>query len=102
MNLVRYTNGVGHLIMSIVCTISGIALILIPNLDATTRGVGVTLIMTVQGYWFVSGSAKQVASEVVSQMNQSGGPNTPPASAASIAVSSVPIVKVTQQPPATQ
>lgn len=63
--------------MSVICTMSGIALMLIPNLDATTRGVGVTLIMTVQGYWFVSGSAKQVASEVVSQMNQVVGPNTP-------------------------
>jgi hypothetical protein len=100
-NLVKYTNGVGHLIMSIICTISGIALILIPGLDSTTKGVGVTLIMTVQGYWFVSGSAKQVASEVVSQMNQlSAAPAPAPAPTQSLAVSSVPILTMTQTAPA--
>lgn len=98
-SLIRYTNGVGHLIMSVICTMSGIALMLIPNLDATTRGVGVTLIMTVQGYWFVSGSAKQVASEVVSQMNQAVGPNT---SAVLTVAQPAPILTVTQpHPPAT-
>jgi hypothetical protein len=98
-SLIKYTNGVGHLIMSVICTMSGIALMLIPNLDATTRGVGVTLIMTVQGYWFVSGSAKQVASEVVSQMNQAVGPNT---SAVLTVAQPSPILTVTQpHPPAT-
>lgn len=81
MSLVKYTNGVGHLIMSVICTLTGVALIMYPGLDPSTRSVGITLILTVQGYWFVAGSAKQVASEVVSQMNQVVGPNTPAASA---------------------
>jgi len=75
INLSNYTNGVGHLVMSLVATATGLALILAPT-DASTKGVGVTLIMTVQGYWFVSGSAKQVASEVVSQMGQQAGPES--------------------------
>jgi hypothetical protein len=56
--------------MSLVCTLTGVILMLVPGLDPTTKGVGASLVITVQGYWFVAGSAKQVASEVVSQMNQ--------------------------------
>ncbi len=74
MNLIKYTNGLGHLLMSIICTLAGLVLVLIPGTDATTKGVGTTLILTVQSSWFISGSAKQVASEVVSQMNQVAGP----------------------------
>jgi hypothetical protein len=95
-NLIKYTNGTGHLIMSIVGTAAGIALILVPGLDATTKGVGVALISTVQGYWFVSGSAKQVASEVVSQMGQTG-PNAAPS--VMTVTQPAPIVTVTQPIP---
>jgi hypothetical protein len=55
--------------MSVISTITGLFLIL-SSTDATTKGIGVTLIMTVNGYWFVSGAAKQVASEVVSQVKE--------------------------------
>jgi|SRR5580765_556805 len=97
--LAKYTNGIGHLVMSLVCTAVGIALILVPGLDATTKGVGVALITTVQGYWFVSGSAKQVASEVVSQMNQAVGPNSSPATLT--VTQPPPILTVSHPPPAT-
>lgn len=66
----RYTNGVGHLIMSILMTIAGLLLILLPT-DATTRGIGVTLVLTVQGAWFISGSVKQLAHEIVKQTRES-------------------------------
>jgi len=89
MNLLRYTNGMGHLIMSILSTITGLCLVLAPT-DATTKGIGVTLIMTVQGYWFVSGSAKQVASEVTSLIQQ------PSSDTVTMSVSAVP--KVTTIP----
>lgn len=69
----KYTNGVGHLIMSIVMTCAGLALILLTT-DATMRGVGVTLILTVQAAWFVSGGAKQVAAEVIKQLPSTSTP----------------------------
>jgi hypothetical protein len=68
MNLLRYTNGTGHLIMSVVATIAGLIMILVPG-DPTVRGTGVSIILAVNAYWFVSGAAKQVATEVVNQMN---------------------------------
>lgn len=73
MNLLKYTNGMGHLLMSIVCMIAGIVLILYPNTDATTKGVGIGMLITVQSAWFVSGSAKQIASEVTSQITKGNG-----------------------------
>ncbi len=54
-NLLRYSNGWGHLIMSIALLATGIILILIR--DATTTGIGIGLISTVAGYWFISSSA---------------------------------------------
>lgn len=84
MNLMKYSNGLGHLIMSLACTVVGVALMLAPGTDATTKGIGASLVMTVQGYWFVSGSAKQIATEVVSQL--------PGASQAVVSVSSVPVL----------
>jgi hypothetical protein len=67
MNLLKYTNGVGHLIMSIISTATGLALILLSN-NPAIQGTGVTLILTVNGAWFISGSARQVATEVVNQL----------------------------------
>lgn len=75
MNLLRYTNGTGHLIMSVLTTITGLILAL-AGTDAATKGIGVTLVLTVNTAWFVSGSAKQVASEVIAQMSQKAGPES--------------------------
>lgn len=67
MGILKYTNGVGHLVMSIFMTLVGLALILVPNLNSGAQGVGIGLILAVQAAWFVSGGAKQVAYEVTQQ-----------------------------------
>lgn len=66
-NLLKYTNGTGHLIMSILMTLVGLALILCPGLTAATQAVGIALILSVQTAWFVPGAARQVVHEVVKQ-----------------------------------
>lgn len=71
-NLLTYTNGVGHLIMSLAMTGVGLALILFTN-DATLKGLGVSCILTVQAAWFIPSSAKQLATEVVAQAQKTGG-----------------------------
>lgn len=75
-NLLNYTNGVGHLIMSVLFTMVGLALILLTS-DATLRGLGVTIILTVQAAWFIPGSAKQIATEVFKQLQVTGYIQTP-------------------------
>lgn len=69
MNLLTYSNGYGHLIMSIFMTLVGLALILIPGVNSGAQGVGIGIILAVQAAWFVPGAAKQVATEVIKQMN---------------------------------
>ena len=69
MNPLKYTNGVGHLIMSILMTVAALLLVLFPT-DATIKGVGVTLILSVQAAWVIPGSAKQVAHEIVEAINK--------------------------------
>lgn len=69
--LFQYTNGVGHLIMSILMALIGLALILAPGTDATTKGVGVSLLLTVSAAWFVPGAARQVAKEVQATVQES-------------------------------
>lgn len=67
----KYTNGTGHLIMSVLTLIVGLCLVLFTN-DGTIRGLGVSLIISVHGAWFISGAAKQVAHEVGKQLNKGG------------------------------
>ena len=50
--------------MSIVLIGVGVFLIADPGLDATTKGVGISLILTVSGAWFIPGAARQVAEQV--------------------------------------
>jgi len=52
----QFSNSWGHLIMSIVLIIVGTVLVLMSG-DSTIKGIGVTLIMTPTGYWFVSSVA---------------------------------------------
>lgn len=65
--LMKYSNGVGHLIMSILTTITGLLLIFFGP-DPATKGIGVAFLLTVQGYWYVSGSAKQIAHEITNNL----------------------------------
>lgn len=67
--LSNYTNGVGHLLMSVLTSIVAIILIVFCNNNQTIVGVAISLILTVNGYWFVPSAAKQIASEVVTQIN---------------------------------
>lgn len=63
-NLLKYSNGVGHLIMSLFVGGAGLALILVPGTDATAKGVGFSLLLTVSGAWFVPGAARQAVEAV--------------------------------------
>ncbi|SRR5579885_161408 len=66
--MLEYTNGVGHLIMSIFMTLIGLLLIIYPGLPSSTNGVGIGVILAVQTAWFVPGAARQVAHEVAKQV----------------------------------
>lgn len=66
--MLRYTNGIGHFLMSIFMTLVGLVLILYPGISPATQGVGIGVILAVQAAWFVPGAAKQVAHEVSSQL----------------------------------
>lgn len=87
MNFLHYTNGVGHLIMSLFFGLIGLALLVVPGMDATTKGVGISLILTVAGAWFVPGAAKQVAYQVQQQVT------APPTPAPTPVAEPTPIVK---------
>ena len=78
LKLWKYSNGTGHLIMSILMTLVGVVLVIWPNLPAATSGVGVALILSVQAAWFVPGAAKQVAHEVTNQITTDGLQPAPP------------------------
>jgi hypothetical protein len=57
MNFLKtFSNSNGHLIMSLVLIIVGTILMLVST-DGTIKGVGVTLVTTSSGYWFVSSVA---------------------------------------------
>lgn len=66
MGILQYTNGLGHLIMSVLFAVIGTLLILFSK-DAAVQGMGVTLVLTVSGAWFIPGAAKQVAYQVTQQ-----------------------------------
>lgn len=65
MNLLKYSNGWGHLIMSLASLAAGVFLTIYGNSMYAASGIG--LIGLVTSAWFVSGAAKQVATEVNSQ-----------------------------------
>ena len=66
----NYTNGVGHLVMSVITTVAAIVMMMISSSNQTVLGVAISLILTVNGYWFMPSAAKQVATEVVSQIKE--------------------------------
>lgn len=65
-NILKYSNGWGHLIMSLAFLAVGVYLTAFtPNV-----GYGIGLITTVASAWFVPGAAKQVAYEVKKSASQ--------------------------------
>ncbi len=54
-NLLKYSNGWGHLVMSVTSQI--VAVILLLQHDPTLNGTAIGLIITVTGYWFVTSTA---------------------------------------------
>ena len=62
-NLLKYSNGWGHLIMSLAVLAVGVWLIL-----AGYAPYGISMIGLVTTAWFVPGAAKQVAHEVSEQV----------------------------------
>lgn len=63
--ILKYSNGWGHLIMSLV--VMGVGMYLY-NVGA--QGVGIGLISLVTAAWFVPGAAKQVAVEVKEKVEE--------------------------------
>ena len=77
--MLRYSNGWGHFLISVIFLIAGLVLIFF-SADSTTKGIGVGLVTTVCGAWFVPGAAKQMANEIINHQNMSSAP--PPAAPA--------------------
>lgn len=69
-NLLKYSNGWGHLLMSVVSMAA--AVFLLTQHDPTLNGLAVGIITSVQGYWFISSSVNQV------RQQQASTPPTPP------------------------
>lgn len=63
MNLLQYTNGFGHLIMSVLLAGIGLALILTGH-----EAFGWPILSIVAAAWFVPGAARQVAHEVTAKV----------------------------------
>lgn len=71
--MLKYTNGWGHLIMSLATMFVGVLLYL-----HGVNGLGTGLIATVVSAWFVPSAAKQVAHQVVEELQKEvTGPLTP-------------------------
>lgn len=75
-SILKYSNGWGHLIMSLATLGVGVYLIV-----AGYSTIGVSLIATVSAAWFIPGAAKQVASSVQDTVTpmatQAAAGNTP-------------------------
>lgn len=76
MNILNYSNGWGHLIMSIAFLIAAMLLILFPSTPPDVKGIGIGLVFTVSGAWFIPGAAKQVLNQV--QKPPDPGPGAKP------------------------
>ena len=58
--LLKYSNGWGHLIMSLVTMAAGMYLVV----SGSQPGLGITLVGLVTSAWFIPGAAKQVSNEI--------------------------------------
>lgn len=81
-NILKYSNGWGHLIMSVCSQI--VAVIMLLQHDSTLTGVGTGLLLTVSGYWFVTSAAQAQQQVAAAQQAQTIQVN-PPAPAVTIA-----------------
>ncbi len=91
MGFLKYSNGWGHLIMSLACLGVGVYLLILGY--AT---IGISLIATVSAAWFVPGAAKQVANGVSDAINPPPPEPTPLKSKTTSAF----VPPLPQQPPA--
>jgi len=66
-SLLQYSNGWGHLIMSIVLLTVGLILILAPT-DAATKAIGTGIITGVSSTWLITSTGNIIARQV--QQNQ--------------------------------
>jgi hypothetical protein len=73
MNLIKYSNGTGHLIMSVLLSIIGATLICLPWLSLGMHGIGTGILVTVVGAWFSTSGAKAVVKEVLDNPNVQSG-----------------------------
>lgn len=91
-NILKYSNGWGHLIMSLALLATGVILILMR--DSTSTAVGISLISTVAGYWFVTSAANAQQQVAAAQQSATIQVN-PPAPAVTIAPASTTTTQVT-------
>lgn len=68
-NLLKYSNGWGHVIISVASL--AVAVLLLLQRDPTLNGVAIGIITTVQGYWFVTSTANTIRQ--AQQQQQQGG-----------------------------
>jgi hypothetical protein len=66
-NILTYSNGWGHLVMSVAVLAAGMYLV-VSQKDATYIATGFTMMGTVVAAWFVPGAAKQVAHQFEQQV----------------------------------
>lgn len=59
----KYANSWGHVIITIFFGLLGAILVLFAA-DAAAKGIGIALITTSSGAWFIPGAAKQFANEM--------------------------------------
>jgi UPF0716 family protein affecting phage T7 exclusion len=67
MNFLTYSNGWGHLIMSVVLVAIGALFILFPGTSSDLHAIGISLVLTVSSAWFIPGAAKAVVAQVQQQ-----------------------------------
>ncbi len=64
MSILQYSNGWGHLIVSVILITIGALFVLMPGTSSDVHAIGISLILTVSGAWFIPGAAKQVINQV--------------------------------------
>lgn len=79
--LLKYSNGWGHLIMSVLVLTAGIYLVV----SGQQTTLGISMVSIVVSAWFIPNAAKQVATEVQQKA-------TPAAIAQTIATATVPAI----------
>ena len=105
--MLKYSNGWGHFLISVIFVVTGLLLIFFSP-DGTMKGIGVGILTTVVGAWFVPGAAKQVANQIQAQVNEAvpaPAPDPAPALATAVMPAArkappLPAVQLPSSPPA--